>query len=318
MILVTGAGGKTGRAVIRALVARGEPVRALVHRPEQGRLVEELGAQHAVVGDMRLQESMDRAAQGMRAICHICPNVHPDEVAIGQTAIAAARSAGVQRFVYHSVLHPQVEAMPHHWLKLRVEERLFESGLPYTILQPTAYMQNVLAQWEHVLEHGIYSVPYSIETRLGMVDLEDVAEAAAIVLTEPGHEGATYELAGSEVATAAEALTQTEVAAILSQQLGRPVRAEAMPLETWEKRARESGLGDYQVETLAKMFQYYERHGLWGNPRVLGWLLGRPPTTFAAFVERVVQETTSAWGSAPLKPQAQSTKPPLGLGLTGR
>jgi len=312
MILVTGAGGKTGRAVIRALVARGETVRALVHRPEQGRLVEELGAHQVAVGDMRLRATMDRAVQGTRAIYHICPNVHPDEVAIGQTAIAAARSAGVQRFVYHSVLHPQVEAMPHHWLKLRVEERLFESGLPCTILQPAAYMQNVLAQWEHALEHGIYSVPYSIETRLGMVDLEDVAEAAAIVLTEPGHGGATYDLSSADV------LSQTEVAAVLSQQLGRPVRAEAVPLETWEKRARESGLGNYQVETLAKMFQYYERHGFWGNPRVLGWLLGRPPTTFVAFVERVVQEATSAWGSAPLKPQAQSTKPPLGLDLTGR
>jgi uncharacterized protein YbjT (DUF2867 family) len=252
----------------------------LVHRPEQGRLVEELGAQHVIVGDMRLQTTMDRAAQGTRALYHICPNVHPDEVAISQTAIAAARSAGVAHFVYHSVLHPQVEAMPHHWLKLRVEERLFEAGLPYTILQPAAYMQNVLAQWEHVLEQGIYSVPYSVETRLGMVDLEDVAEVAAVVLTEPGHEGATYELAS------AEALTQTEVAAILSQQLGRPVRAEVVPLEAWEKRARESGLGDYQVETLIKMFRYYERHGFWGNHRVLGWLLGRPPTSFAAFVNR--------------------------------
>jgi hypothetical protein len=57
-------------------------------------------------------------------------------------------------------------------------------------------------------------------------------------------------------------------------------------LETWERRARESGLGDYQVETLVKMFRYYECYGFWGNPRVLSWLLGRPPTTFAAFVER--------------------------------
>ena len=244
-------------------------------------MVEELGAHQAAVGDMRDQATMDRAAQGTRAIYHICPNVHPEEVALGQTAIAAARSAGVQHFVYHSVLHPQIEAMPHHWLKMRVEEQLFQSGLNYTILQPAAYMQNVLAQWDHVLEQGIYSVPYSVETRLSMVNLEDVAEVSAIVLTEPGHEGATYELTG------AEALTQTEIAAILSQQLGRPVRAKAVPLETWEKQARESGLGDYQIETLVKMFRYYECYGFWGNPRALGWLLGRPPTTLAAFVERV-------------------------------
>jgi uncharacterized protein YbjT (DUF2867 family) len=283
MILVSGAAGKTGRAVIRALVARKEQVRALVHRPEQTRPVEEIGARQVVVGDVRVQATMERAVQGVRAIYHICPNVSPDEVAIGQTAIAAARGAGVEHFVYHSVLHPQVEAMPHHWQKMRVEERLFESGLRYTILQPTVYMQNVLAHWSQILEHGVYPVPYPVETRLSIVDLEDVAQVAAIVLAGPGHAGATYELAG-------ETMSQTEVAVILGQQLNRPVRVQVVPLETWEKRARDAGLGDYQVETLLKMFRYYERHGLWSNPRVLGWLLGRPPTTFAAFVGRVARE----------------------------
>ena len=280
MILVTGAAGKTGRAVIRALTAKGEAVRALAHRPEQVRPIKEMGAREVVVGDMRLQMIMDQAAWGVRAVYHICPNVSPDEVSIGRVAIRAARSAGVEHFVYHSVLHPQVEAMPHHWQKLRVEEQLFESGLSYTILQPAAYMQNVLAHWDQIMEQGVYLVPYAVETRLGMVDLEDVAEAAVVVLTEAGHAGAVYELAGAEV------LSQVEVAAILGQQLGRPVRAEAVPLEAWERRARESGLGDYQVETLVKMFCYYERYGFWGNPRVLSWLLGRPPTTFAVFVER--------------------------------
>jgi hypothetical protein len=85
-------------------------------------------------------------------------------------------------------------------------------------------------------------------------------------------------------------LSQIEVAAILGRHLGRPVRAEFVPLETWERRARASGLSDYQVETLVKMFRYYARHGFWGNPRVLGWLLGRPPATFAAFVARIAGE----------------------------
>jgi uncharacterized protein YbjT (DUF2867 family) len=219
-----------------------------------------------------------------RRVYHICPNVSPDEVAIGQVSIAAARSTGVEHFVYHSVLHPQTEAMPHHWLKLRVEEALFTSGLSFTILQPTTYMQNVLAHWDRIVEEGIYRVPYTIETRLSMVDLEDVAEVAASALSEPGHVGATYELVG------APAMSQTEVAALLSQQLGRMVGAEILPIETWERRARSSGLGDYQVETLIKMFRYYEEYGFGGNPRVLSWLLGRPPTTFAAFVERIARE----------------------------
>jgi uncharacterized protein YbjT (DUF2867 family) len=284
MILVTGAAGKTGRAIIRALTAKGAAVRALVHRSEQVRAVEELGAHEALVGDMRLQATMDQATRGVRAVYHICPNVSPDEAPIGQVAIAAACAAGVRHFVYHSVLHPQTEAMPHHWQKLRVEEQLFESGLSCTILQPAAYMQNVLAHWDQILEQGVYPVPYAVETQLGMVDLEDVAEAAAVVLTEPGHVSATYELVGEEV------MSQTEVASVLSRKLGRLVRAQVMSLEAWEHRARASGVGDYQVETLVKMFRYYERHGFWGNPHVLGWLLRRPPRTFAAFVERIARE----------------------------
>jgi uncharacterized protein YbjT (DUF2867 family) len=284
MILVTGAAGKTGRAVIRALASKGEAARALVHRPEQIQTAKDLGAQEASVGDMRDRATMEQAARGVQAIYHIAPNMSPDEVAIGKTAIAAARSAEVQRFVYHSVLHPQTEAMPHHWWKLRIEEQLFESGLAFTILQPAAYMQNVLAHWDQIVQHGIYPVPYAEGTRLSMVDLEDVAAAAAVVLAEPGHQGATYELAGPE------ALSQTEVAAILSERLERSVRIQVVSIEEWERGARAAGLDGYVVETLIKMFRYYDQHGFRGSPRVLRWLLCRPPTTFAAFVERTARQ----------------------------
>jgi uncharacterized protein YbjT (DUF2867 family) len=285
VILVTGAAGKTGRAVVSALATHGAAVRALVHRPTQVQPMRELGAREAIVGDMRDQAIVERAVRGVRALYHICPNMSPDELIIGQLVVGAARSAGVAHLVYHSVLHPQTEAMPHHWQKLRIEEYLLESGLPYTILQPAAYMQNVLAGWDSIVEDGVYRMPYALETRLGMVDLEDVAAAAAIVLTIPGHQQAIYELSGAEV------LSQSEVAAILSLGLGRVVRAEVIPLDMWEEHARTVGLGDYQIETLVKMFRYYERYGFWGNPNVLRWLLDRPPTTFAAFIERTVYET---------------------------
>ena len=283
MILLTGAAGKTGRAVLRALLARGETVRALVHRPEQVQVVEALGAREAVIGDMCSRSIVDRAVRGTRAVYHICPNVSPDEVPIGETVIAAARSAGVEHFVFHSVLHPQTEAMPHHWKKLRVEEQLLESGLPFSILQPAAYMQNILPHWEKIYQAGVYPVPYAAGTRLSLVDLDDVAQAAAVVLTEPGHAGATYELVGTQ------AISQNELAVILSQRLGRPVHVEVLPLKTWERQARASGLGDYQVEALTRMFRYYAHHGFSGNPHVLSWLLNRPPTTIEAFIDRVVQ-----------------------------
>jgi uncharacterized protein YbjT (DUF2867 family) len=284
MILVTGAAGKTGLAFIQALVAREAAVRALVRRDEQVQRVMDAGAGEVLSGDMQEPGTMQRAMLGVRAVYHIPPNVNPDELVIGRTVIAAAQAEGVEHFVYHSVLHPQTETMPHHWLKMRVEEMIFESGLPFTILQPAAYMQNVLVHWDSIIERSVYPVPYSVEARLSMVDLRDVASAAALVLTENGHVAATYELVGT-----AE-MSQVEVAGILSEQLGRTVNAEYLPLDSWEQKARAASLGDYQVETLVKMFQYYDRHGLSGNPAVLGWILGRPPTNFAQFVERTAHE----------------------------
>ncbi|MEM7348978.1 MAG: NmrA family NAD(P)-binding protein, partial [Chloroflexota bacterium] len=215
------------------------------------------------------------------AIYHICANMHPDEIAIGQIAIRAAQAAGVTRFVYHSVMHPQTETMPHHWNKLAVEARLFESGLPFTILQPAAYMQNIMASWKAIVEEGHYRVPYSIETRLGMVDLEDVATVAARVLTETGHEGAIYELAGSDI------LSQSETADVLAKVLQRRVKAEQIPIDDWTQKAEAAGLSPYAIETLLTMFDYYDNFGFWGNSNVLRFLLGREPTSFATFIERV-------------------------------
>ncbi|MBV8538832.1 MAG: NmrA family NAD(P)-binding protein, partial [Alphaproteobacteria bacterium] len=175
-------------------------------------------------------------------------------------------------------LHPQIEAMPHHWQKMRAEELLLEAELDLTILQPTAYMQNLVSGWPEIAGAGIYRVPYPAATRLSLVDLDDVAEAAARVLTEPGHAGATYELVGTLP------LSQTEVADTLAEALGRPVRVEAEPIQAWAARA--TGLGSYQRDTLMAMFRHYARHGLAGNPRVLGWLLSRPPATLAEFTRR--------------------------------
>ncbi|MCL5611033.1 MAG: NmrA family NAD(P)-binding protein [Chloroflexi bacterium] len=284
MILVTGAAGKTGRAIIQALAKSGETVRALVHRHDQVSSINALGIDDVLVGDLLDQSVMEQTVQGIRAIYHIAPNVSPDEVTIGKTIIAAAQSADVERFVFHSVLHPQIEAMPHHWQKMRVEEILFESGLPFAILQPTAYMQNVLTSWDSITRNGIYPVPYSPETCLSLVDLNDVAQAAAIVLTEPGHIGATIELVGTQ------AMSQLEIAQTLADQLERPVEAEVVSLEAWERVARVSGLGDYQVLTLMKMFCYYERYGFTGNSNALSCLLRRQPTSFAEFVKRIKSE----------------------------
>ncbi len=284
MILVTGAAGKTGQSIIRALTSRKTSVRALVHKESQVQLMKALGVHKVTIGDMRSQEVLKKIFLGIKGVYHICPNVNPDELSIGQSVINAAKAAGVERFVYHSVLHPQIESMPHHWQKLRVEEMIFESGIPFTILQPAAYMQNILVHWNLIIKEGIYPIPYGRDTRMSMVDLEDVAKIAALALTETGHEGAIYELCGPEV------FSQTEIVNIIGQNLGSPVRVKGIPITEWEFNSRKRGMGDYQIKTLRNMFQYYEQYGFWGNSRVLESLLGHPASRFTDFVERTMRE----------------------------
>lgn len=282
MILITGASGKTGRAIIGALAKRGATIRAIVHRTHQIETIKAAGASEAIAVDLEDKEELLKAAQGAQAIYHICPNVNPHEVEIGRTVIHVAQVCGIQRFVYHSVLHPQTEAMPHHWLKMRVEEMLFESNLNWTILQPCAYMQNILGSWQAIVTEGVYYVPYHTEARLSIVDLKDVAEAAARVLLEKGHEYAIYELAGPQP------LSQDEVAAILSQVLKHPVTARTLDRAVWRERAQANNMSAYAIDTLIRMFEYYEAFGLMGNPRILTWLLERNPTTLADFLNQQI------------------------------
>lgn len=270
MILVSGAGGKTGRAVIAALARRGQSVRAFVRRPQQ---ID--GATDYFVGDMLDSAAWREALARVTKLYHICPNVHPDEVEIGRNAIHAAQHHTLSHLVYHSVLHPQTQKMPHHWRKMRVEEMLFECGLPITVLQPTAYMQNI--QLANVLKTGVYAVPYPVETHISLVDLHDVAEVAARILTEAGHAGATYELVGSEP------LTQIAVAAVLGERFDQKITAQQTPLDQWQQTARQNGLPDHAIDTLSAMFRYYAQWGLIGNRNVLSWLLEREPTTLSDY-----------------------------------
>jgi NAD(P)H dehydrogenase (quinone) len=279
MILVTGAGGKTSNAVIKAFVARGESVHAFGHREAHSASMRALGASRVSVGSLDDVDAIARAAEGVRAIYHICPNVSPFEFPFGRAVVAGITRAGVRRIIYHSVLHPQVEAMPHHWEKMRVEEMLFASDCDVTILQPTAYMQNLLVTWQSIVTNGTCRVPYPASTRISLVDLDDVA-AAAVVATNDDHVGATYELVGTV------ALSQGEVASIISRVLGKPVVIEEESADAWSARARNAGMGDYQRDALLRMFRYYGEHGLIGNSNGLKWLLGREPTSLATFIER--------------------------------
>ena len=248
VIAVFGGGGKTGRAVLAALAdlgVAGQDVRPLVR---QGR---ERPGERGV--DLLDERSVERALSGVTVIHLLAPNLHPDEPGIVARALRAARAAGVCRVVYHSVLRPGIRAMPHHWAKLDSEELVWGSGLDATVLQPSAYVQNLL----RCRQGDRLQVPYSVRVPFSLVDLADIAAVTARVLTQPGHCGATYELAGPVTTIAG-----------LAERLGLRAERIARPEPTGQ---------DYAARALGAMFDWYDRHGLAGNPRVLSWLLERDP-----------------------------------------
>jgi NAD(P)H dehydrogenase (quinone) len=222
-VAVVGGHGKTGRAVRAALAEVGVDARAL------GR------------ADW---PDLAGAVAGCGSAYVIAPNLHPDEPAYAAAALAALTEAGVRRVVYHSVASPYAPAMPHHVGKAVSEDLVRRSGLDWTILQPGAYLQNLDLT-------GPIDLPYSPDAPFGFLDLADLGRAAAVVLTSPGHTGATYELA-SRAATVRE----------LASEAGVPVRQAPDPqTHPW----------------LSAMFAYYDDHGLPVGTRVLAALLHPVP-----------------------------------------
>jgi NAD(P)H dehydrogenase (quinone) len=284
MILITGANGKTGKALLCELNKQHCKVRVMVHRPQQADELVALGAAQVVSGDLGDAQAVLRACDGIETVYHIPPNMCLNELEIGRNLISAATQKKVSSFIYHSVLHPQIAQMQHHWNKLLVEQEIFTSGLNYSIVQPTAYMQNILGYWAKITSEGLYAPPYSAQTRLGMVDLNDVATAAAKICLGQEYRGGVFELVGSP------AYSQSEVAELISQKICRNVLVAAQPRSEWETAMRNNRMDDYSVQTLLKMFEYYENFGMWGSPFVLRSILGRSPTSFSQFIDRVILE----------------------------
>jgi NAD(P)H dehydrogenase (quinone) len=258
-VLVIGSSGKTGRAVTAAVRRRGVQVRG-AGRPQV---------------DLVTGHGLAAALDGVDAVYHLAPNMHPAEVEIAAMVGDLAVAQGVTRIVFHSVLHPHDTAMAHHLRKAEAEQVIRGSGLRWTILQPSAYHQNLLPG----ALAGRIVVPYSIDTPFATVDLDDVAEVAAVVLTEPGHDHATYELAGPAVLSVREMTEQA------SSVLGRPVVAEQLDLDGWITGPG-AGVDERTRADLVAMFRAYDRDGLPGNGNVLRMLLGREPTSWAAAVGR--------------------------------
>ncbi|OZC87699.1 NmrA family protein [Rhodococcus sp. 05-340-1] len=316
MILVTSAAGGVGRALVKDLHARGAQVRAFVKNDSQAELSRGDGATEVVVGDIESCTDLARAASGVRVVFHATPTSIVNELALARSLVEATRASDVEHVVYHSVIHPEITEMFHHQEKLRVEGIIRESGIPFTFLRASHFMQNYLDFWEFLLA-GTLPYPTSPDQLMGVVDVEDVAEASALVLTAPeGHRAQTYDLSAHE-------LTRREMAVVWSRVLGHPVSAVRLPpsvvqnplhavsavapilarsllstklgglphvLRGMQDSSNARGVRKWSPESrecYRRMMEYYDGHGLpAGDMAVLPRLLGRNATTYEQFARR--------------------------------
>lgn len=286
MLLVTAAHGNQGKLLIPRLLAAGVALRACVRSGESARALRAAGVTDIVVGDMADPAVLARAMHGVQKVYYVGPALHPKERDMGIAAVDAARAAGVQHFVFSSVLHAIITDLVQHEIKRDVEEYLLSSGMEFTILQPANYM--LRHRLKPAFERGVFLLSWALDRYQSMVDLGDVTEVAVAVLAESDrHAGATYELA------APGRYTAHDLAKVISEVAGREILAERIDPEVF----LQSFLGvdsltqfPYQARVSRAISKRYSSHDFIGNPNVLTWLLGREPTTFEQFTRRAFDD----------------------------
>lgn len=243
VILVTGAAGRAGSAVIREFARKKYPVRALVRNQEQARTLEASPTVEIVEGDMSRPETLTKALAGVDRVLLISS---PDEKMVETQCafIHAAKKAGVRHIVKFSGTTTALDS-PFLFSKMHAEiERYLEnSGLGWTHLRPAQFMQEYLREVPTIVGQGALFLPLA-DARVVGVDIEDIAKAAFVLLTTPGHEGKIHNITGPE------ALNMTEIAEQISQAIGKTVRYVPISREQRKQALLGARIPPYMVEAL--------------------------------------------------------------------
>ncbi|MDH0739520.1 NmrA family NAD(P)-binding protein [Achromobacter spanius] len=203
--------------------------------------------------------------------------------------VKAAQQSSVRKFVFSSVIQPTNTRLANHASKIPVEDALYSSRLEYTILHPANFMQNIGLAWPSIRDHACFGEPFPKDTRVARVDYRDVAEIAAIALTDDRLAFATLELC-------AGMFSRMDIVAALSEALEYPVTAQQPGFSEWAAKAR-LPYGEDQLLLLAKVFDHYQAVGLGGNSLALRAALGREPRSLRAYIKDLIAEKEAAIGN---------------------
>jgi uncharacterized protein YbjT (DUF2867 family) len=283
-VLVVGGTGNVGSGVVTELLKRGAEVRALVRKqPEAGKLP---AGVEVAIGDLLDPVSVERAMQGVDKL-FLLNAVVTDELTQALIAYGIAKRIGLKHVTYLSVFKvDEFRDVPHFASKLAVENALREFGVPYTILRPGYYIQNDINLKGALTGAGVYPMPIGT-AGIATADIRDIAEAAAISLTEDGHEQQTYDIVGPTL------ISGPGNAALWSKLLGKEIKYTGHDFDQWEQGMR-ANMPSWSAFDLRMMLQgYFDRGFASTETEVarLTKLLGHAPRRYEDFAA----ETAKLW-----------------------
>lgn len=284
MILVTGATGNVASLLIPALREAGEQVRALIRDESKAEPLKDLGVD-VVIGDMEQPETLKRAVAGVDKIYLINAN-GPKGSQQARNVIQAAKEYGRPSIVRQSAYGTSKSRIIQQHEE--IEKELELSGLAYTLVKPTFYMQNTMMAAQTVASQGVVYMPCK-NGRLGMIDVRDIAEVALKVLTSEGHEGKTYVLTGPA------SISFHDVAAELSRAIGKEVAYVDVPLNAARESMLGLGMPEWTVDGLLELFEGFSEGFADKTTPHVEELTGHPGRSFETFARDFAQ----AFGASP-------------------
>jgi uncharacterized protein YbjT (DUF2867 family) len=281
-ILVIGGTGNVGAQVVKELQKRKADIRLLVR---DGVTPTATGVEVAI-GDLLDPVSVEKAMRGADKL-YLLNAVAPDELTQGLIAYDLAKRLKLKHIVYHSVFRVErFKDVPHFASKFAIESALREFDVPFTIVRPNYFIQNDATLKDALMKAGTYPAPLG-NVGISVVDIRDIAEATAIVLTSDEHNGKTYNLNGPEP------LSGPRAASIWTKLLGREIRYPGEDMDAFEEQMRNSA-PSWSAFDIRMMFQGYLERGFVaeaGDVEKLTKLLGHAPRRYEDFAA----ETAALW-----------------------
>jgi uncharacterized protein YbjT (DUF2867 family) len=277
-VLVTGATGNTGSGLIPALRSAGADVRAFVRDESKAQPLKDMGVE-IVVGDLDQPETIDPAVEGVDKIYLLTWN-GPAQAQQTQNVIEAAKRDGNPHIVRHSMWGSEKSRIVKQGDQ--VEEALKSSGLPWTLVKPTMYMQNTMMAAETIASDGVIYW-YMKDGKLGMIDVRDIVDVALAVLTGSGHEGKSYILTGPE------AISFHDVASTFSKVLGKEVRYVSVPGEAALESMVGIGMPEWVAKGYVEVFEGFSENFANRVTDNVATLTGHPARSFEQFARDFAQ-----------------------------